>query len=615
MPFSPILAYRWTGEFALGIFIAIAATVTLGSRQRPNLSLASRQELIFIFLPLLLLVFWSFASLTWSTSWRGAAHHSLLWACYFLFFFLIRSSTSVENPSHCVLKVLGSVLLIISLACLVEYVLSPFPRTKVFNERFYPSAEIMATLLPLFIALSFRSERKWARLAILVGGLSWALIVCTTSRTMLIAGLVGIGSFVGSVWLIPRRFESRRMLLTTLVIFLAVALLLQVPYRSGEYSSTLTRLAEVDDSSALSTRSRLLMWGLAMEGFRSSPYAGIGADNYFAEYKMLRELLSSRDPNNPVLEVNEDLFPERAHNEYLQILAELGIVGGLLFGWLLAGIAYLFWLAFKKKASLLTIGALSGVAAFLVASGASSYSFRLPANGMCFFFLLSVASSELFGSNEERPGPASKLVRVIGVVVAVTMIAFSLVRANSIRHMTNALNAKDESIRKAEIENAISIDPSEPMFRFYYGQWLERSGDHDSAIAQMRIAIDNGLADSPSFFRLAAAQLNAGRPGDAAETYAEALRVYPRSVFLRTAFSSFLKKRGDNARATAEYDSALSINEKQARSWQLAHDEGLETLVKTARVDNRYVSTFELKPESAPLVLSNFQDRAAEVLP
>jgi Tfp pilus assembly protein PilF len=181
--------------------------------------------------------------------------------------------------------------------------------------------------------------------------------------------------------------------------------------------------------------------------------------------------------------------------------------------------------------------------------------------------------------------------------------------------MTNALNAKDESVRMAAIENAIAIDPSEPMFRFYYGQWLERSGEHDSAIAQMRVAIDNGLADSLSFFRLAAAQINAGRPRDAEETFAEALRVYPRSVFLRTAFASFLKKRGDDAGAAAEYESALSINEKQARSWQLAHDEGLERLVQTARVDDRYVSTFDLRPESAPLVLSNFQRSDAGVLP
>jgi O-antigen ligase len=615
VPLAPMLGYRWSGELTLAILLLAAALHSFTLRRSSFEVPPSHLERHWILLPLSLLVIWSFLSIVWSASWRAALHHSLLWSCYLTFYFVVRHSIANEEKKGSMLKILGFVLLPISLAGIVGYLTESPASAKLFNERFYSYAEVVVTLLPLLVAYGIGAERKWSRLALIVTLTSWAMVLATTSRAMLIGGLAGLAIFLTLSRLVIRPFENPKRWLAIFGSLVFVAILFLVPFWAQDRTTVLQRIAGADEFSVKSADARLLFWGLAIEGFHRSPLIGIGADNYFFEYKRLREDRSARYPNSTVLEINEELIPERAHNEYLQILAELGIVGAVLFGWFLVGIGYLFWLAYKKKAPLLAIGALSGMVAFLVASGASSYSFRLPANGICFFFLLAVASSELFGSKEDRVSSAPRLVPILGLAVSVAMIAFSLVRANSIRHMTNALNAKDESVRMAAIENAIAIDPSEPMFRFYYGQWLERSGEHDPAIAQMRVAIDNGLADSLSFFRLAAAQINAGRPRDAEETFAEALRVYPRSVFLRTAFASFLKKRGDDAGAAAEYESALSINEKQARSWQLAHDEGLERLVQTARVDDRYVSTFDLRPESAPLVLSNFQRSDAGVLP
>jgi tetratricopeptide (TPR) repeat protein len=261
------------------------------------------------------------------------------------------------------------------------------------------------------------------------------------------------------------------------------------------------------------------------------------------------------------------------------------------------------------------------MAAFLVSSGASSYSFRFPANGICFFFLLAVASRELLGLREEaanenpNPNRSRHVALFAGVIVTVSMITFCLLRANSIRHMTDATAASEKNEKIAAIENAISIDRSEPIFHFYKGLWLQQSGDNAASIDEIRISIDNGLANSTSFFRLAATQVDAGRIEHAEKTYREALGVYPRSVFLRTAYAAFLKRNGEHTRAETEYQSALLVNEKQARSWQLAHDEGLERLAQISQQDERYVSTFDLMPEDAPLVVAHFERRPTDALP
>ena len=622
IPLAPVLGYRWSVELAFAAFVLFSAILSLLVRERHE---TSKEEYGLVVMPLVLFIGCSFLSALWAQSWRAALHHSLLWSCYLCFFLLIRQTLD-HKTKNTMLKFLGAILFAVGLSCVLEYLGGNVASGKAFNERYYYFAEGTIALIPIFIAVTLSSDRRWSRLALIVTAMAWAMVIATTSRAMFVAGSFGMGAFVILVLLTRRRFEKPKRLVVTLITLVAITLLFQVPFRSDEYSSIITRLTEADEYSALNTKSRLLMWGLAVEGFRSSPLVGIGADNYFSDYKTLRESYSSRDPSNPLLAINEDVFPERAHNEYLQILAELGLVGALLFAWLLVGIAYMFWLAFKKKASLITIGALSGMVAFLVASGASSYSFRFPSNGICFFFLLAIASRELFdwsagvppamsAKHEEdhaargvcgRDARASVglLVPVFAIVVSVAMIAFCLFRANSIRHLTNAMNTEDEKRQTAEYENAIAIDPSEPIFRYYYSQRLAREGVYEAAAQQMRIAVDNGLANSTAFFRLAVAEQRAGRSENAEKTFQEALRVYPRSVFLRTAYAAFLKRKGDAMNAETHYNTALAINEKQARSWQLAHDEGLERLVQVSRVDPSYFSPFDLLPSDAPLALT-----------
>jgi tetratricopeptide (TPR) repeat protein len=349
---------------------------------------------------------------------------------------------------------------------------------------------------------------------------------------------------------------------------------------------------------------------MAAEGFKTSPLIGVGADNYFSNYKTLRERYSAAHPDNPMLEVIAETIPERAHNEYLQILCELGLVGGLFFAWLMAGVGYMFVAALRKRASLTTLGALAGIGAFLVSSFASSYSFRVPANGICFFFLIAVAAREVFAPGERDEVSVKRPLLVFaGVGVALAMLVFSSVRALSIYYFSNAQLCEDKELAAAEIDKAIALDPQEPMFRFYRGQQLYFSGEYDEAIPELRFAVDHGIGTSPAYFNLLAAEMLAGKDDESRRTFDEALRVYPRSVFLRTAYAAFLKRQGDDAGAEIEYSHAYAIDPNQARSWRLAHEKGLDRLAQTAGSDPNYLPVAELIPVDGPLALVNFQRR------
>jgi O-antigen ligase len=617
LPSVTVVGYRWTVELALAGFLFLSLLLAAFGNGLHGFGSIPKKEFLWTILPVSLFTIWSGLSVLWASSWRNALHHTLLWACYLTFYVLVREVLRSERfLSHC-LKVAGIVVFAISAACIVEYIGIPKPVTSDFTYRYYSYAEAIVALLPLFVAVGIKKASKMPILGFVIVTTAWAMIVVTTSRMMFLAGVVALAIFLVLYLLINRKLEEPRKWFVLTVILIIVTLIPQLPFLTGSSVSLKERFSGQEEYSNLSARSRILLWGMAVEGFRQSPLIGIGGDNYFTDYRQLREGYSARDLENPVLEIDEDLIPERAHNEYLQILSELGLIGGLIFGWLMAGVVYMFYLAIRKRGSLMTTGALSGMAAFLIAFVASSYSFRFPANGLCFFFLLAVAARELFKSDSpETVGETSsaslrwpKWFLVVGIVSSILMIGFSLVRAVSVRHLSNFQNATEPATARSEIEKAIAIDPSEPMFRFYYGQELYLAGRGAEAVPQMRLAIDNGLASSVSYFNLLAVLIRGGRYDEARNIFVEALRVYPRSVFLRTAFASFLKRRGEPAQADVEYQKALEINQKQARSWQLAHDEGLEKLGQTARIDSNYVSTFDLLPNTAPLVLANFQRR------
>jgi tetratricopeptide (TPR) repeat protein len=338
-------------------------------------------------------------------------------------------------------------------------------------------------------------------------------------------------------------------------------------------------------------------------------------------YKPARESYAARDSENKLLEINEDVLAERAHNEYLQILSELGLIGAALFAWLLAGVAYLFVrLCRRRRVSLASIAALVGIVAFLISSLASSYSFRVPANGLCFFFLLAllVKNSKLKIKDSAAGEPADAAFRIgrlrpiivaAGLTICASTMIFSAVRGTSLMYLQLALTSSDDAQAERFYQKAIALDAREASFRYYYGVELYNQKRAAEAVPHLRFAVDNGVATSISYFQMASAQIVARQPLEADRTFAESLRVYPRSVFLRTAYASFLRERGETEESRIQYEKALLIGEKQAKSWMTAQTAGIKKLTEAESRDASLVKAMELRPIEGVYALLDFQSQ------
>lgn len=163
-----------------------------------------------------------------------------------------------------------------------------------------------------------------------------------------------------------------------LAFALLVAILIGVMLIGGE--SSVTRFLDSVNASDPTT-GRTQIWSVTLKVIKSNPIIGAGLGAYGVAYTPF-------DPNSGLNR------PEQAHNDYLQVLADAGIVGALLG---LFFIIALFRTGFQRKRSQdifrrgVAMGALSGCFAVLVHS-IFDFTLHTTSNALLFLTLAGLAT-------------------------------------------------------------------------------------------------------------------------------------------------------------------------------------------------------------------------------
>ena len=613
-----IIGYLWKTEFALAAFLIFSILFLITQPKGKTIEFAGK-EFYLVILPIVLFTIWSGLSCIWAESWRNALHHTLLWACYTVFYILIRQIVSRPKLLDTSLKVSGTVILIIGIACIIEYFTTFQNLVYYFTLRYYKYAEVSVMFLPVYLSLTIKSRDRTAFLPGLISLFAWIIILLSYSRTEFIAGISSVILFFGLVVIFQgyTKYSSKLPLL-----FLALSipfLLTQTSLLRQQETSTVERFAANTDQNLSNLQWRFYVWGISLESFKRKPIQGVGADNFVVDYRNAQEDYANSNPQNKLLNLDQMFIAERSHNEYLQILSELGIVGITIFSWLLIGTG-IFLLSFRrKKVSLPALASVAGIFAFLVSSLTSSYSFRVPVNGTCFFFLLALLISECLKTQPAEKTAKEKsnlgffkvnpLLAGCGLLICSTMLLFSAVRGVSLMYLITALETSEKAESEKNYQNAMVLDNQEPLIKYYYGQHLYRNNYADEAVPQLRFAINRGISTPVSYFDLVSAQITAHQNKEAEQTLVEALRVYPRSVFLQTAYASFLKDNGEELKSEVEFNKALQIDSQQAQSWRIAYTQGIGKLAREGIYNKDLLPALDLKPNKAIYALIEFQSK------
>jgi hypothetical protein len=355
------------------------------------------------------------------------------------------------------------------------------------------------------------------------------------------------------------------------------------------------------DPSNTNVEMRKFTWQIAFTMFRTNPILGVGADNFGINVTEARRIFRGMSPNHPPSEIAEDYLIERAHTEYLQILAELGLVGFLLFciPFVIFKLQLLQYLRRRKwKITPFAAAAVGGLAAFAVSSLSSSFSFRSIQNGVVFFIVFGLLIRRVTGRNKDgRSIPASILPAAVGVL-SLVLLVFSLRLVAAEYYLYQAERAGPAEYEHL-LQRSLMLDSGYAGAYYLLAGRESSAGNYASAAYNFTHAVKHGIATADTFVQLARAHSADGNLDAAKNTFAYGLSVYPRSIYLRSAFVLFLEKNGKVDEAKAQELEAIAIDGPQARGWMMLLREGGNAAFRAAENDPGITKPADLRPASA----------------
>lgn len=576
---------------------------------------------------------WSAASIFWAANPYSAAHYAFTWAAFLLFFGVLHLVAARPRAMRASFYGLALVVWLLSLSCVIEWLFGDFLNDHSYRANLKPLfrgfsgfGETMAVAAPIFgaLALTVRKQRS----AILCGAtslISWLVVLQAFQRAPILGATTAFIALGAGILFLNRcrvRSLQRVALLLAGLIIVAILQLVIFAATPGEDFTALQRLAAVSTAED-NTKVRLLYWGAGLEMFRAHPLTGVGANNYEVAFSAARQQFAAAHPGSPLLEMNEQLLTQYAHNEYVQILAELGVVGILLFGAFCLLLGRTTWGAIRHSHNpLLALGAGAGLLAFAISSAASAFSFRWFGSGlMCFFAaalvsrLASVSSPkrQTASSAVSRPAMFQRVIPACAFGFGVVMfIGAGMQALNGVTHawaQTSATPSQAESFYR----HSLRFNPFDAASHFDYGSLLYQQRRYGEAVKHLRYAVGHGFNTSPSYATLAAAEEAAGDAVASERTLAVAAKAYPQSVFILVRHAAALGRVGKSAESEKQFSQALALDARAARGWYQLINFDIDAALSAAQDDSSLAKPGELKPQTAIYVVLKENQRRLNI--
>ena len=401
------------------------------------------------------------------------------------------------------------------------------PIISTMGNRNYLGGYLAYILLPSIILLVRLKSRILRGVSLLMIVICFGVVLLVNQTGTLIALCVAAVAIFGGWWIFRpvTPISSNRRWLIALVLSAVVIGLFAAP--SGPLNSVVavsddgsTWLSELWSRSSGQTRSE--DWYVGLEMFRDHPVLGVGLGNYklrFVPYKV--DFLASPQGasfTQPIARAAQ------AHSEYIQTLAELGVVGSIALLGLLAFLLAGFWVRLRanrgepERFDLLLL--LGGIVVFCV-HATVSFPAHLPASSWAAVSLVGLAFSSTYGDRHVfNLKIRNRVLHVAVIVLSIACVAVSFVAVRDLS--ANVL----------------------------YQQGIEHLDAGDAAGAEQLFAksIRRDFAARQAYYYLAVAQIQQGEIAQARENLERCLtRFVSEEVYLQLANVHF---------STGDFDTA-----------------------------------------------------------
>jgi len=273
-------------------------------------------------------------------------------------------------------------------------------------------AEYMIVPLPLAISLFFAARNRTHKILLLVGifTIAGSIILTFTRGSYLAIGISSIFMFILYLVVQGKYFikEHKKIFIIILAFIILVTFLFTLPNPLNEPGTAISkikgRISITQLTKDYSLKRRFATWKFTAMMIKDHPMLGFGLGTF--KYNSLNYQAKFFDQGE-----NRSLYPygiaDKAHNEYLQFWAELGMIGLGIFLWFIVtyfyyGIKLLKRLKDKYKQGI-AIGLMGGVVAVLI-DAIFGFPLHLPATLVLFWLfvglIISLNHSEIHAGQE-----------------------------------------------------------------------------------------------------------------------------------------------------------------------------------------------------------------------
>ena len=405
----PIVFYPYCMTVFLPAKELIAEVLVILSLMFWGFKVVSKEKLALnptpLNIPLLSFIIICILSLIWSNSFFVSLKELPLFLVGPLLYFIITNNISDQRQINLILDVLLIIGGLFGIYGILQYNGIDFSfwienigRQQVFglfgNVNFF--AEYLIIPLPIAISIFFGSRNKFKKFLLLIGILAMGttLVVTFTRGSYLSIGVSLIFMFLLFLLSRGKSFinENKKIFIIILTAIIIVAFLFIIPTPLSKPGTAISQIkGRVSITRLINEFSfgrRTAIWKFTSMMIKDHPLLGSGIGTY--KYNTLRYQAKFFEQGD-----NRSIYPfghaDKAHNEYLQLWAEIGIIGLGIFIWLIIsyfnyGIKLLKRVKDRYKQGII-IGLMGSVIAVLV-DGLFGFPLHLSATVVLFWLAL-----------------------------------------------------------------------------------------------------------------------------------------------------------------------------------------------------------------------------------
>lgn len=404
--------------------------------------------------------------------------------CYALLFWAFVSNLNKKHVTQVVYSFISSTIIVAIIAVLERFNVNitcglmnlgwtescwiQDVESRVFSTLGQPNwlAALLVILIPLtwFLSLKKLKDNKIISLiSLAVSGLFFIALIFTKSRSGLLAFALSSIVFWGLLyWQYGKKYIKQGLLL--LISFLVLYFISNSSFNINPQATSVNTGPALETGGTESGVIRKYVWLGAFEIFKNYPIFGTGPETFayiFPRFKPVEHNLTSE----------WNFVYNKAHNEYLNYLANTGIFGFISY---LTLILVSIFITFKKitgkdkQNNIFQIGILSGYISILITN---FFGFSVVPISL-LFFLLPAMSIAMDIENNQKVKPEKMNLSQIILMVVVTLLSLFLIQKiylywQADRHYNNTRNSirlENLELAKNEIDKALKVSPNEPFY-------------------------------------------------------------------------------------------------------------------------------------------------------